>query len=98
MAHDFPKDAVKYSQSPVFTEETIPAALQRDHYTKEGVWGRIVVTSGALVYTRINQPAHTIHAGETAIIFPEELHHVAADGTVEFQVEFHRVPQAEGAK
>lgn len=96
MAHDFPTNAVKYSQSPVFTEATIPAALQRDHNTKPGIWGRIVVSSGALDYTRINRPTRTVQAGETATIYPEDLHHVAAVGTVQFQVEFYRVPQTEG--
>ena len=45
-----PDDAVRYRQTPVFTETTIPAGLLGDHRTKEGVWGLIHVYEGKLAY------------------------------------------------
>jgi len=98
MNTDIPENAVKYSESPVFTEVSIPDSLQRDHSTKPSVWGQIVVSSGALIYTRCNKPSQTIAAGETAIIHPEEPHNVAPKGAVNFKVEFYRVPKTEVAQ
>lgn len=97
MAHDLPGNVVKYSQSPVFTQDTIPAALQRDHNTKASVWGLIVVSDGTLIYTRSGHDPQEVWAGDVATIYPEERHHVAASGDVTFQVEFYRVPQKEDA-
>lgn len=35
-----------YKRTPTFDEHTIPAGLRRDHRTRAGVWGRIVVEAG----------------------------------------------------
>jgi len=93
MADDFPAGLQKYSQSPMFTEATIPGALQKDHSTKASVWGKIVVSRGALIYIRDGQSPQTVQAGETATIFPEEKHHVTPSGEVTFQVEFYRIAE-----
>ncbi|WP_298921001.1 DUF1971 domain-containing protein [uncultured Roseobacter sp.] len=98
MTRDLPETVEKYSQSPVFTQDTIPAALQRDHNTKPSVWGLIVVSDGALIYTRNEHAPQKIPAGEVATIYPEEPHHVAPDGEVRFQVEFYREPAKAVAK
>ena len=90
MADEFPAGLQKYSQSPVFTEATIPDALQKDHSTKALVWGKLVVSRGALTYVRDGHASQTVQAGETATIFPEEKHHVTPNGEVTFQVEFYR--------
>ena len=95
MAHDFPSNLLKYSQSPVFTERTVPSALLKDHRTKASVWGKLIVNKGTLIYQRIDQPAQTLVAGDSATIFPQELHHVIPQDTVEFQVEFYK-PKVEG--
>ena len=41
-----PLDAREYKRTGNFTEETLPAALRKEHRTKAGTWGRIVVTEG----------------------------------------------------
>lgn len=87
---------VKYAESPVFTEKTIPEALRRDHQTKKGVWGRIVVAEGELIYRRRGRPERRVAPGDTAMIYPEELHYVAPRGHVRFTVEFLK-PSADGA-
>jgi len=35
-----------YKSTPVFDETTLPAALRREHRTKDGVWGVIRVLEG----------------------------------------------------
>lgn len=87
---ELPKNVRKYSESPLFDETSVPAALLRDHKTKAGAWGRIVVEAGALIYTRQGNPAQRVEAGETALILPQEPHRVAPDGEVRFKVEFFR--------
>ncbi|MVO16203.1 DUF1971 domain-containing protein [Parasedimentitalea huanghaiensis] len=94
MTQTLPANAVKYSESPLFTQDTIPEALRRDHNTKPGVWGQIVVSEGTLNYLRENLPAQQIPAGQTAVIWPQELHKVAPIGSVAFKVEFYRIPDA----
>ena len=87
-----PEGLTTYKQTPVFTAETVPAGLRRDHATKAGVWGLIHVTAGALVY-RVAATGETSRlTPETppGVIAPQELHSVEPDGAVSFYVEFWR--------
>ena len=51
-----PANVFPYKRTPEFTESTVPAGLLRSHDTKDGVWGKIVVLEGTLLY-RILEPA-----------------------------------------
>ena len=95
MPATLPPNAQKYSESPVFTQDTIPDALRRNHQTKKNVWGRIVVSEGTLLYLVDDRPARPISAGETGAIPPFERHAVKPMGDVTFKVEFYRVPNSE---
>lgn len=97
MPNDLPAVLQKYSQSPVFNQSTIPDALRRDHSTKAGIWGQIVVSQGALIYLRDDRPAQIVDKAHPATIYPEELHSVQPKGDVEFRVEFYRRPGEEDA-
>lgn len=57
-----PSNVVKYSQVPkqagkVFTADTIPKGLLKQHSTKDGTWGVIRVFKGELGYV-LEEPAH----------------------------------------
>lgn len=90
-----PPDVRPYSQTGVFTETTVPAALLRAHNTKAGVWGLIHVLEGRLAY-RVRddrRPASDqVLTPETphGIVEPTILHEVEPLGPVRFYVEFHR--------
>ncbi len=87
-----PEDVAHYKSTPEFTETTIPAGLLRSHSTAAGVWGRIKVLEGTLLY-RVLEPAleeHVLALGHPGIIEPQAKHEVAAIGPVRFCVEFHR--------
>lgn len=93
-----PADVVKYSQVPrgkVFTKETIPRGLMKEHNTRKGTWGVIHVSQGQLRY-QINEPTVSVHIidSETrGIIEPQIKHEVAAlTDDLEFVVEFYRLP------
>ena len=94
-----PPDAVAYQRTPEFTEHSVPAGLLRNHNTKAGVWGRIVVSEGSLLYRIVgaNTPGtaveeRVLHPGQDGVVEPGVLHEVALLGPVRFHVEFLRVP------
>jgi tellurite resistance-related uncharacterized protein len=81
-----------YRRTAEFDEASTPAALRRRHTTKAGVWGRIRVLEGALLY-RILEPApeeHRLTPGADGIVEPEVPHEVEPLGRVRFFVEFLR--------
>ncbi|MEO1162062.1 MAG: DUF1971 domain-containing protein [Pseudomonadota bacterium] len=92
MAASLPEDLVMYSQSPVFDQDSVPAALQKDHSTKAGVWARAVVSHGSIEYVLETKPGHplVVTAGQHALIEPEVPHHVRVIGPVVFQLQFYR--------
>ena len=92
-----PEEAVRYKSTPIFTELTIPKALRREHNTKPGVWGRIRILEGNLLY-EVLAPAlqsFTLDVGSTAFIVPEVPHRVEKIRRVIFQVDFLKVPDTE---
>lgn len=75
----------------VFDEHTTPAGLRRAHRIAEGVWGRLVIRSGALTFVvEGGSTSRRVTAGEHVVIPPLVAHHVEVDDPVEFEVEFHR--------
>jgi len=67
-----PPDCVAYKQTSLFTETTIPAGLLKSHKTKAGVWGKIVVTEGRLMY-RILEPVletHELTRAQAGVVEP----------------------------
>ena len=91
MPDELPEGVTAYKRTPVFTQDTVPAGLLRDHTTAAGVWGVIRVLSGRLRYV---VPSAGFEAdltpGRDGIVEPEVAHHVTPIGTVEFYVEFWR--------
>ncbi|MBV6325453.1 DUF1971 domain-containing protein [Duganella violaceipulchra] len=89
-----PEGVAHYKSSPVFTEETVPAALQRSHTTAEGTWGRITILEGSLLYRITDErvPAEEIllTPEKFGVVEPRIEHEVSIVGPVRFQVDFHR--------
>ena len=89
-----PNTAVAYQRTPAFTEQSVPAGLLRNHNTKVGVWGRIVISEGSLLYRILGTDAEetVLHPGQDGVVEPGVPHEVALLGPVHFHVEFLRVP------
>jgi len=87
-----PADVSKYSESPVFTDTSVPEKLTRVHKTKPGVWGKLVILSGALDFIVPGPPrlTETLSARSHGVIRPAEPHHVNITGPVTFKIEFYR--------
>ena len=86
-----PDNVVAYKRTPEFDESSIPTGLLNNHQTKEGVWGKIVVVSGKLLYT-IQDPFEEIllDSYKYGVVEPAVLHQVKPIGHVDFFVEFYQ--------
>jgi len=87
-----PSDLTAYKRTPEFTETSIPQGLLKDHNTKQGVWGKIVVLDGSLEYI-IQEPEIEIiklSSSKFGVVEPTIKHHVKPIGAVKFYVEFYR--------
>lgn len=86
-----PSDLTAYKKTPEFTETSIPHGLLKDHNTKQGVWGKIVVLDGSLEYI-IQEPEIEIiklSSSRFGVVEPTIKHHVKPIGAVKFYVEFY---------
>ena len=94
---ELPESVTYVRTTADFTEDSVPKGLLRAHQVAAGVWGRLVVTTGSLVFSFENNAgewsglSRTVAAGETQAIPPECPHRVTMTGPVEFAVEFHRL-------
>lgn len=87
-----PESVSPYKRTAEFDESSIPAGLLRSHSTAAGVWGRIVVLEGELLY-RILEPEpseHLLTAASHGVVTPQRRHEVEPRGRVRFYVEFLR--------
>ncbi len=90
MNESVPDGLVKYFESEVFTEKTVPERLLTLHDTKPGVWARIVVLEGCLDYVVPGLPERNrrLETGDYGVIRPTEPHRVELLGKVSFKLEF----------
>lgn len=89
-----PEVAEVYKTTGEFTETSIPSGMLREHRTKAGTWGRIVVREGKLLYC-LAEPAQAswmLRPGIPGIIAPGRTHWITPHGRVRFVVEFLRDP------
>ncbi len=90
---ELPGHFIPYKKTPVFTHDTVPAGLLKDHSTGPGTWARIHVMEGQLRYfVPIWDLDTVLSPDQPGIVVPEVLHSVAPLGQVRFYVEFHRAP------
>ena len=77
--------------TPEFTAETVPAALLSAHRVASGIWGRLVVEAGTVLYVlERSGGSRRLGAGEHQVIEPDVPHHVEPGEGARFRVEFHR--------
>ncbi len=89
-----PEGLVAYSATRVFDQDSIPAGLLKQHSTKEGVWGQIIVSHGQLLYRIPSQEEEvTLSPSLPGVVEPQVLHEVQPLGKVSFHVQFYRAPK-----
>ena len=88
---EIPAGFSKFKVTSEFTEESLPDGLRKDHRTSEGIWGRIVVLEGKLLYHVESRGIKAeLVPDRPGIVVPELLHWVEPIGHVRFVVEFLR--------
>lgn len=86
---EWPAGLVPGRRTAEFTEATLPAGLRRAHATRAGVWARLHVTEGRLLFRDLVSGAEQpLGPGVHALIHPERRHEVEPLGAVRFFVEF----------
>ncbi|WP_022682341.1 DUF1971 domain-containing protein [Sphingobium bisphenolivorans] len=89
------KTVQPYRSTPVFDQDTLPAALRARHDTKAGVWGVIRVIEGQLELTYLDPPSTTILTPDKpGLVQPQQPHFVTPIGAVKMQVDFYDHPPA----
>lgn len=79
-----------YRSTPVFDQDTLPAALRRRHDTKAGVWGLIRVIEGMLELTCLDPPSSSILTPDRpGLVEPQQPHFVTPLGPMKMQVDFY---------
>jgi tellurite resistance-related uncharacterized protein len=78
-----------YRTTAVFNEDTLPAALRREHRTKAGAWGIVRILDGELRLRFPDGRDELLSGDRPGLIKPEETHWVEVIGPMRMQVEFY---------
>ena len=82
-----------YRSTPVFDQDTLPAALRARHDTKAGVWGVIRVMEGELKLSYLDPPSEVILTPDRpGLVRPQQPHFVTPIGAMKMQVDFYDQP------
>lgn len=88
---EMPENFAAYRKTAEFTEKSIPTGLLSEHSTKPGVWAKIHVIEGKLIYhVEALRAKLEITRGAPGIVIPEVKHHIEPVGPVTFFVEFYK--------
>ena len=84
-----------YRSTPVFDQDTLPAALRARHATKAGVWGVIRVLEGELRLTYLEPGSAVLLTPDSpGLVLPGQPHFVTPQGAMRMQVDFYDQPPA----
>ncbi|APL93362.1 hypothetical protein AI27_09930 [Sphingomonas sp. BHC-A] len=83
-------DIQPYRSTPIFDQDTLPAALRARHDTKAGVWGVIRVLEGRLQLTCLNPLSESVLTSDNpGIVMPQQPHFVTPLGAMRMQIDFY---------
>jgi truncated hemoglobin YjbI/tellurite resistance-related uncharacterized protein len=84
-----------YRSTPIFDQDSLPAALRREHRTKAGAWGAIQVLDGALRLHVVDPPeVRHLAKDQSFVVAPEQAHWVELIGPMRMRVDFYDKPPA----
>ena len=85
------RDRTPYKKTAIFNVKNVPKAILKRHNTKEGVWGRLVILSGSLVFIDLEKNEEfVLKKGEFHIIEPTKWHRLVLIDNPEFYIEFFK--------
>ena len=87
-----PDNVRAYQKSQKFTDKTTPGMMKNDHRTRAGVWAKIIVEKGEVIYHIPEQDeVHTLTPDMPGIIEPVVFHKVDPQPGARFYLEFYRM-------
>ena len=82
-------DVRPYRSTPVFDQDTLPAALRARHDTKAGEWGVIRVLEGRVQPTCLDPVSESVLTSDNpGVVLPQQPHFVTPLGPMKMQVDF----------
>lgn len=89
---EWPENLTSFQRTPEFDEHSVPKGLLTNHATKAGVWGKIILLEGSLLYRPeiLHGKAQTLTPQHQGIIVPEMKHEVQPNGPACFYIELYR--------
>lgn len=82
-----------YRSTPVFDENTLPAALRSRHSTRADVWGMVRVLEGRVRLTYLEPASEMLLDPATAgPLLPGQPHFVEPIGAMKLRVDFYSEP------
>ena len=88
---ELPDNVSAYQKSQTYTDKTTPGMMKNDHRVRAGVWGRIVVEKGEIIYEIPEDgETHTLTPDLPGIIEPVKYHRIDPQPGTKFYLEFLR--------
>jgi len=79
------------SKTQVFTDKTTPGMMKNDHRVRSGVWAKLVVQKGEVVFEIPERnETITVTADSPAIIEPVVMHRILPQAGARFYLEYYR--------
>jgi tellurite resistance-related uncharacterized protein len=87
-----PQNLNCYKSTKIFNQDSIPKAILNRHNTQAGVWGKLIVLAGEVIFVDLENNCEITATSERSVnIVPEAWHHLKVTGPVELKVEFYKV-------
>ena len=88
---ELPDTVRAYQKTPVYTDKTTPGMMKNDHRVRSGVWAKIVVQKGEVIYEvpEKNQSV-TVTPDAPGIIEPVVMHRILPKVGAKFYLEYYR--------
>lgn len=85
-------DKVKaYNKSQTYTDRSTPGMMKNEHRTRAGVWAKIVVQKGEVIYMiPSDDETHTLTIDNPGIVEPTVFHKIEPQQGARFYLEFYR--------
>ena len=89
--HELPEAVRAYQKTQIFTDKTTPGMMKNDHRVRSGVWAKIVVQKGEVIYeVPERNESTTVTADSPAIVEPLVTHRILPQSGARFYLEYYR--------
>lgn len=88
---EIPENASAYNKTRHYTDQSVPGMMKNDHSVRAGVWGKIVVERGEVLYMIDgDDETYTLSKDNPGVIEPMVKHRIDPQPSSKFYIEFYR--------